>query len=105
MATDHRISNGRSFNFFKKKLIAQSTFGVVADGYYPDMIITFPTKSFLFVNEGTGVIEYSFNGFDVHGELSASAFFMFDNRTVNKIWFRLKSGSASTVRVDAWAKE
>lgn len=28
----------------------------------------------------------------------------FDNRRVSRIWFRLKSGAPSTVRVEAWAK-
>lgn len=107
MATDHRISLGRDYNFFKKKTISSATFGSPVDGYYPDVLITFPVQSFALYNEGTGIIEYSFNGFTVHGELNPATVgaLLFDHRTCNKIWFRLKSGSSSVVRVDAWAKE
>lgn len=99
---------GRDFNFFQKLNVIATGFGSDSvDGYQPDMAITFPTTGITFLNEGTGVIEYSFNGNTVHGELnsaSASAGMSFDNRHVSLIWFRVKAGSSPgiVVRVDAW---
>lgn len=101
-------NNGRDFNFYQKLGVTATGFGSNAvDGVQPDMVITFPSKSILFLNEGSGVVEYSFNGNTVHGELDStlsSKGMAFDNRTVSCIWFRVKSGSSGpiTVRVDAW---
>jgi hypothetical protein len=72
--------------------------------------VLFPTQTVIFLNEktlGTNVVEYSFNGNTVHGELDPllpSRGLMFDNRSIGTIWFRVKSGSAGpvTIRVDAW---
>lgn len=94
---------GRDFNFFQKAEISDSSFNEECD-----MIITFSTKSVMMLLENTtGVVEYSFNGNTVHGELNStlpSRGIAFDNRVISKIWFRLKSGSPGplTVRVDAW---
>lgn len=102
-------TQGRDFNFYQKYEVTASTFGGHSDdGNQPDMIITFPTQSVIFLNEETsGVIEYSFNGNTVHGELDPTLptrGLTFDNRVVSMIWFRVKSGSTGplTVRVDAW---
>ena len=103
-----KVTKGRDFNFFEKVDVIATDFGSNSvDGYQPDMFITFPTTGATFLNEGTGVIEYSFNGNTVHGELNsakASAGLSFDNRSITKIWFRLKSGSTGpiTVSVQAW---
>lgn len=102
-------TRGRDFNFYQKIAVNWSTFGGGSvDGYQPDMIITFSTQGVLFLNEGTGVVEYSFNGNTVHGELDStkpSVGLTFDNRVISMIWFRVKSGSSGpiTVRVDAWS--
>jgi hypothetical protein len=106
---DYRIDYGQDFNYYKKVTVSNTTFGIVDNGYSPDVIIPFTTQSVIFLNEDDAdVVEYSFNGFDVHGELSPilpSRGLTFDNRVICKIWFRVKSGSAGpiTVRVDAWA--
>lgn len=100
---------GHDFNFFKKASVSSSSFGLV-DGYQPDVIITFANRGLYLLNEGSGstnVIEYSFNGNTVHGELDPtlpSRGILFDNRQVSMIWFRVKSGSSGTitVRVEAW---
>jgi len=112
--TDARIRNGRNFNFFKRKTItftSTSEFGDMSDGYQPDFIIDFPCQSVIMINESTsGVLEFSLNGFYVAGELDPSNLskgMVFDNRSMNKIWFRVKQGSTGpiSVRVEAWAKE
>lgn len=108
-------NQGHDFNYYKKLSVNWSQFGApdgytVADGYGPDLIITFPTTGLLLLNEGTTssqVVEYSFNGNTVHGELDPSLpskGIIFDNRVVSLIWFRIKSGSTGpvTIRVDAW---
>ena len=99
-------------NFFKKVAVSATTFGGdSADGYQPDVVITFNTVGLMFLNLGSGatsVIEYSFNGQTVHGELNptnASAALSFDNRPVSKIWFRVQAGSSGTINisVQAWS--
>lgn len=95
-----KVTNGRDFNFFKKVIVSSSTFQNTCDA-----IITFPTKSFTFLLEGTGVIEYSFNGNTTHGDMDSSAStkgLVFDNRLASKIWFKLISGGPVTVRIEAW---
>ena len=100
---------GRDFNFFQKVAVSATTFGGGSvDGYQPDIIITFTTQGALFLNEGSGVVEYSFNGTTVHGELDsggASKGLSFDNRVISMIWFRVKSGSSGpiTISVQAWS--
>lgn len=93
---------GYDYNFYQKAAVSATSYATA-----PDMVITFASLSVMFLNEGTGVVEYSFNGTTTHGELDstlASKGFTFDNRRISKIWFRVKSGSSGpiTVRVDAW---
>lgn len=104
-----KITTGKDFNFHEKLSITATNFGSNSvDGYQPDMIITFSTQGVMFFNESvSGVVEYSFNGNTVHGELDPtlpSRALAFDNRVISLIWFRIKSGSVSPVivRVDAW---
>ena len=104
-------TQGFDFNFFQKVTVNWTThFGAsdgytTADGYGPDLIIRFPTQGLIFNNEGSGgIIEYSFNGNTIHGELTASGnrqTIIFNNRVASLIWFRAQSGSA-VVSVEAW---
>jgi hypothetical protein len=83
---------------------------ITVDGYAfssaPDVTFTYrhSNLNFSLVWEGTGIIEYSFDGTNVHGDMQngqpTQAMF-FDNRNVGAIWFRLVSGSG-TVRVEGW---
>ena len=85
---------------------------VTVDGYVfdpdgADVVFNFRSSqlSFSLVFEGTGTIEYSFNGNTVHGDMTAgtpTAAMFFDNRPVFAIWFRLVSGTGGTVRVEGW---
>jgi len=103
-------TTGKDLNFYEKITVTSTTFGEEADGYQPDAFISFHSTSLMLLNEGTlltSVIEYSFNGNTVHGELDPtlpSRGLTFDNRRVSSIWFRVKSGSSGPVivRVDAW---
>ncbi len=102
-------THGHDFNYFQKVAVNTSTFGGGSvDGYQPDMVITFSTQGAIFINEGSCVIEYSFNGTTVHGELdsasSVTKSLTFNNRVISMIWFRVKTGSTGpiTVSVQAW---
>lgn len=107
-------NQGKDFNFFQKLDVNWAQFGApdgytVEDGYGPDMIIPFSTYGLIFNTEGASgkVIEYSFNGQTVHGELVPGTnrqTLTFLNRPASLIWFRLKSGSSGpiTISVEAW---
>ena len=93
------ITWGRDFNYYKKLTVSSGTFTSNSD-----VIITFPTYTVNFSLESTGVVQYSFNGTDIHGEMDStksSKDLSFQNRQVTKIWFKLISG-AGTVRIEAW---
>lgn len=104
------VNQGRDFNFFQKVAVNWASFGGSpgSDGYAYDCFISFPTQSVMMLNLGSGVVEFSFNGNHVHGELNSanpSVGMTFDNRTISLIWFRLQSGSSGpiTISVQAWA--
>jgi hypothetical protein len=106
------LKQGRDSSFFTKVAVNWTSFGGgQTDGQSPDIIISFTTQGLMFLNLGSGssnVVEYSFNGSTVHGELNptnASAGMSFDNRVQSLIWFRLQSGSTGpvTISVQAWA--
>jgi len=89
-------------NFFQKVTFSNTDFAVD-----PDILIDirYATQSFSLVNEGTTVIEYSFDGVNLHGDMTPetpTAAIFFDNRLVTKMWFRVPLGGASLVRVEAW---
>ncbi len=97
------ITVGKDYNYFEKVTVASASFNSEPDSFFNIK----GQQSFSLVNEGTGVIEYSYNGTTLHGDMTPSsptAAIFFDNRRVSKIWFRLKSGAASVVRVEAWSK-
>lgn len=107
--------NGPDFNYYNLLAVNWEQFGApdgytVKDGYGPDIIIPFSTTGLSFINYGTdsnNIIEYSFNGTTVHGDMipqTPSSALVFDNRVVSTIWFRLKSGSSGPVniRIEAW---
>ena len=103
------ITIGKDHNYFQKVAVNTSTFGGGSvSGQQPDIIIPFQTYGVIFLNEGTGVVEYSFNGNTVHGELDstlASKGLSFDNRVISLVWFRVKSGSTGpiTISIQAWS--
>ena len=102
-----KIGYGKDFNFFKSTTPGSSgaaTFATDADCvinmHAPSYTVTFWAPS------GTSV-QYSFNGFTVHGTLDGSNTvapnsLTFQNRVISKIWFTYIAG-AGNVRVEAWA--
>jgi len=115
-----KVTIGYDHNYFQKLGVSWTTFGANSvDGYQPDMVINLPepTYTVIFTNltaAGAGntlvpssVIEYSFNGNTVHGELGScfeNISLTFQNRVISTIWFRVQSGSTGTlnVSVQAW---
>lgn len=102
------IVDGFDSNFFKKVTISVTTFGANNDGYGADVVFNIRgQQSFSMINEGSTVVEYSFNGSALHGDMTPgfpSEALTFDNRRVSKIWFRCPSGGSSIIRVEAWAQ-
>lgn len=80
------------------------------DGYAfpttPQVNFGFNAQAFSFLNRGTGIMHYSFNGIDVHGDLNpadVSKGLTFDSRVECKVWFKMaEDETASAVRVEAW---
>lgn len=103
-----KIGYGRDFNFFKN--VTPGSSGAATFGTDADVVISFPTYSVIFwmgSGLGAGTVQYSFNGYTVHGTLdstgsTAPATLTFENRPISKIWFSTISGSP-VVRVEAWA--
>lgn len=83
---------------FEKVLVSSGTFPSV-----PDLTFNIlESESLIFINEGAGAIEISFDGETVHNELNPSSgvnSVIVNYSSFNKIWFRLKSGAASVVRI------
>lgn len=105
--------NGPSYDYFNETTVTWTQFGApdgytLEDGYGPDLLIPFSTYGLMMTNESTAtVVEYSFNGVDIHGILDGTAgsttkSVTFLNRVVCLIWFRLRSGGTANVTVNAW---
>ena len=97
------ITIGFDYNFFQKLSVTN----VGTFNHNSDMLITFSTQTVMFLNLGSGVVEFSFNGNTVHGELNSanpSAGLAFDNRVISGIWFRVQAGSTAPINisVQAW---
>jgi hypothetical protein len=115
-----KLTYGYAHNFFVKLTVSWTAFGAnTVDGYQPDTIINLiePTQTVIFTNltaAGTGntlvpgaVLEYSFDGNTVHGELGScfqNISLTFQDRVISTIWFRVQtsSGGSPIVSVQAW---
>lgn len=87
-------------NYFKVITVDAYSFPTEAQANFG-----FITQSLSFLNRGTFVVEYSFDGATVHGDLNPtddSAGLFFDSRYEGKVWFRCVGGLNSDVRVEAW---
>jgi hypothetical protein len=104
MGVTPKIMQGKDYNFFQRVTINSNTFAQISD-------ITIPFRNsnmgFSMIFEGSGIIEYSFNGNTVHGDMDSTALtkgLVFDNRKISAVWFRLKTaGAGVTLRFEAWA--
>lgn len=92
------INFGKEKFFFQKLVVSALDFGTNAD-----IAVTLTSKnSLLFINQGPGVVEVSFNGLSVHAELNTStgtSNLIINDPSIVKVWFRLKSGAPSIVSV------
>ena len=91
---------------FNKQQITWSAFGGGAvDNVQPDFIFPFQTQGIILsALAGTGVVEFSFNGITVHGELSVgtvNAQIKMDFCYATKIWFRIQSGSTGPITISS----
>ena len=108
---------GHAHDYFQKVAVNWTVFGANAvDGYQPDLVINLPepTYTVIFTNLSTptapvttSVVEYSFDGNTVHGQLGNhinNLSLTFQNRVISCIWFRVQSGSTGpiNVSVEAW---
>ena len=84
-------------------------FSVISvDGYdfpeIPQANFKFISQALMLLNRGDYVVEYSFDGVNVYGDLDPSdesRGVVCDNRFEDKIWFRAVDGYG-VVRVEAW---
>ena len=96
-----------SQTFFENVAVNWTTFAGTSDGYHPTNF-GFTTQTIMLSNQGSGVVEFSFDGVTVAGQLDpndVTSSLSFDNLATTAIWFRLKSGSVGTVTiaVQAWS--
>lgn len=104
-----KIGYGRDYNFFAQVTPGSSTpgtFGTDADVVINMNAPTY-TVTFWLPTTGGGSVQYSFNGYTIHGTLDSAQtlgpnFLLFENRVISKIWFTTTGGSP-IVRVEAWA--
>lgn len=90
---------GSKFNYFRIISVDSVSFSTV-----PQVSFGFIPQGFSFINRGVDVIEYSFDGSTVHGDLDPSdesIGLTFNNRLESKVWFR-SPGAPQNVRVEAW---
>lgn len=92
----------RDTNFFEKYHVSSTSWDVLANWTFNSTGIALLVES----NDSADVIQYSFNGENVHGDLTPglpSQGIVFDNRIASKIWFRRANpGGAVLIRVEAW---
>lgn len=98
------ITYGRDYNFFKNATPGSATPGVFTTDCDVVINMNAPTYTVTFYCV-SGTVEYSFNGNTIHGTMDSTGatapnFLVFENRVISKIWF---AGSATNVRVEAWA--
>lgn len=88
------------FNYFKKVTITNTAFTTS-----PDANFGFNASGLSLLNRGSIVVEYSFDGENVHGDLNPSdpsVGVTFDQRAENKVWLRLAIAGSAEVRIEAW---
>lgn len=99
------LKRRRDINFFNKYRVSSTSFEVVASWNFISIGIALMVES----NNSADVIQYSFDGETVHGDMTPlmpSEAIIFDNRFVNKVWFRRATpGEPVLVRVESWRNE
>lgn len=101
---------GPRFDYYLRFTVTSTFFGGddgydTTDGYQPNVIIPFSTQGIIIMNEDTSsVVEFSTDGTNVAGRINPTIThgFIFDDRVMSLIWFRLASGASAVVNVQAW---
>jgi hypothetical protein len=92
-------NNGMDFNFFATVVASNPGPFPLAANTAPDVLMAFRgPRRIMFVGVAGSNVQYSFNGNNVHGRISAGQIFNFDVRNEDKIWFI----GTGTVDVHAW---
>ena len=98
------LNRRREKNFFTKLQISSTSFTTAqrAKWGFNSVGLALLVES----NDATDVVQYSFDGTNVHGDLTPllpSEGIVFDNRFENNVWFRRATpGDAVIVRIEAW---
>ncbi len=107
MPTINRAKSGLADCYFQK--VTVSGVGAAFSGTtQPNIVVNVAggCNNFSLSNEtASSVVEVSFNGTTVQDELDSTLstrFVEYNNRTINTVWFRLKSGATATVAIRAW---
>jgi len=99
------LQRRKDSNFFQKYRVSSTSFEVVASWNFISIGIALMVES----NNRNDVIQYSFDGETVHGDMTPtlpSEGIVFDNRFQSKVWFRRATpGDPVVVRVEAWRNE
>lgn len=96
------LVRNKDINYFEKFDVSSTSFDILADWNFISIGIALMVES----NDVTDVVQYSFDGKKVHGDMTPtmpSEAIIFDNRFQSKIWFRRATpGNPVVVRVEAW---
>jgi hypothetical protein len=88
------------FNYYEIISVTTSSFPTE-----PQVSFGFNSTGIILLNRGDAIVEYSFDGINLHGDLNpndATVGVAFDNRSECKVFFRSVS-TPQSVRVEAWA--
>ncbi len=91
---------GKKANYYEVISVASANFPAT-----PQASFGFHSTQIVLLNIGTDLIEYSFDGVNVHGDLNPtdpSRGVLFSNRSECKVFFRAINPPQS-VRVEAWS--
>lgn len=95
------ITAGKNFNYFSKTTVSNAAYTSAST-----ISINMRNQEGISMNNlGTGVIRFSLNGTTDAGELDGSKATkdrLWEHRRMTHIWFRLVSGGASEIQVEAW---
>jgi hypothetical protein len=91
------------YNYFIKVTASGTAFPTT-----PQISVYIPyVQGFLIGNEGSNVIQYSFDGITVHGDLTPNSptdSLLFANRPCSALWLCVPGGGSSLCRFEAWSR-
>lgn len=91
------------YNYFYKATITVTSFPAT-----PQISVYIPyVQGFMIGNEGSAVLQYSFDGITVHGDCTPSsptASLLFINRPCSALYLCAPAGGSVICRFEAWSK-